>query len=150
MKLKELPFLLFVLLISISTFSQTWNYNDRISLFIETKSKKFTLIGFLKLKRPRQKPRFLRRDAHGAGRAVGHRAVDQGRPVRLPAGDAEGGGRRRSSGRLQRCRGLCTGHRQRPVPDPPLGRRCGRAHRHAAALEERRHARAVRRPRLAL
>ena len=86
----------------------------------------------------------------GAGRAVGHRAVDQGRPVRLPAGDAEGGGRRRSSGRLQRCRGLCAGHRQRPVPDPPLGRRCGRAHRHAAALEERRHARAVRRPRLAL
>ncbi len=40
MKLKELPFLLFVLLISISTYSQTWNYNDRISLFIETKSKK--------------------------------------------------------------------------------------------------------------
>ena len=40
MKLKELPFLLFVLLISISTYSQTWNYNDRISLFIEAKSQK--------------------------------------------------------------------------------------------------------------
>ena len=40
MKLKELPFLLFVLLISTSSYTQTWNYNDRVSLFIEAKSQK--------------------------------------------------------------------------------------------------------------
>jgi hypothetical protein len=38
MKLKELTFLLFVLLISTSSYTQTWNYNDRVSLFIEAKS----------------------------------------------------------------------------------------------------------------
>jgi hypothetical protein len=40
MKLKELPFLLLVLLISTSSYTQTWNYNDRVSLFIEAKSQK--------------------------------------------------------------------------------------------------------------
>ncbi|MFM1754090.1 MAG: hypothetical protein RLZZ236_1029 [Bacteroidota bacterium] len=38
MKLKELPFLLLALLISTSSYTQTWNYNDRVSLFIEAKS----------------------------------------------------------------------------------------------------------------
>ena len=40
MKLKKIPFLIFVLLFSLNVFSQTWNYNDRISLFIEAKSQK--------------------------------------------------------------------------------------------------------------
>jgi hypothetical protein len=40
MKLKKIPLLIFTLLFSVSIFSQTWNYNDRISLFIEAKSQK--------------------------------------------------------------------------------------------------------------
>ena len=40
MRTKDIQFLFITLLLSLSVYSQTWNYNDRILLFIEAKSKK--------------------------------------------------------------------------------------------------------------
>jgi len=40
MRTKQIQFLLIALLFSHSNYGQTWNYNDRISLFIEAKTEK--------------------------------------------------------------------------------------------------------------
>lgn len=40
MRTKQIQFLLIALLFSLSNYGQTWNYNDRISLFIEAKTQK--------------------------------------------------------------------------------------------------------------
>ena len=40
MRTKDIQFLFITLLLSLSAYSQTWDYNDRVSLFIEAKSQK--------------------------------------------------------------------------------------------------------------
>jgi hypothetical protein len=40
MRTKQIRFLLIALLFSLSNYGQTWNFNDRISLFIEAKTQK--------------------------------------------------------------------------------------------------------------
>jgi hypothetical protein len=40
MRTKQIQFLLIAFLFSLNNYGQTWNYNDRISLFIEAKTQK--------------------------------------------------------------------------------------------------------------
>jgi hypothetical protein len=43
MRAKDLQFLFIAILLSLNNYSQSWNYNDRISLFIEAKSQKIII-----------------------------------------------------------------------------------------------------------